>query len=231
LFYHAGVDQISFFSAEASGPELADLAGVLCGQGRIVSFGRTAARLSVAVDEAWRARILATEFARRGVDAAVDAADGRPLVRTAFRIDLIDLANAWGPDSVKTVPPGFRLTGAALRLWALAAGRPAERGYLFAVDDRAPETHEPLADAFRRLGLPVQVGCPRDGTAVIRVSGRRRLATLGELLGTPPPVAVSAWPAQAGITSGRPAANGLGRRRPRRVGSSTFPGPMHATIW
>jgi hypothetical protein len=45
------VEQIPFFSAEASGPELADLAGLLCGPGQILGFGRTAARLSVPAGE------------------------------------------------------------------------------------------------------------------------------------------------------------------------------------
>lgn len=189
------MDQISFFSAEASGPRLADLAGVLCGRGQIVSFGRTAARLSVTVAEVWRAKTLATEFARRGVQADVlRTEDGEPLVRTAFRVDLIGLANAWCPREDKELPTGFRLTGGALRMWALAAGSPAERHYLLAVDEDAPDTHAPLAESLRHLGLPAQVVGPRGGGPAIRVTGRRRLATLEELIGTPPPAAAAVWP-------------------------------------
>ena len=121
------VDQISFFSAEASGPCPADLAGVLCGPGRIESFGRTAARFSVAVDEPWRARVLAAEFVRCGVDASVVIEEGRWLVRTAFRIDLIGLANEWRLGSGKGVQRGFRRAGAQNRWWALAAGRGGEQ--------------------------------------------------------------------------------------------------------
>ena len=189
------MDQISFFSAEASGPQLADLAGVLCGRGQIVSFGRTAARLSVAVGEAWRARTLATEFARRGVHAdVVRTEDGQPLVRTAFRADLIRLADAWRPVEGKELPTGFRLTGGALRMWALTGGVPAERHYLLTVDEDAPGTHAPLAEALRQLGLPAQLVGPRGGGPAIRVTGRRRLSTLEELIGAPPPAAAAVWP-------------------------------------
>jgi hypothetical protein len=189
------VDQISFFSAEASGPALADLAGVLCGQGQIVSFGRTAARLSVAVDEAWRARILATEFARRGVHADIaHTKDGQPLVRTAFRADLMRLANTWHHGDGKELPTDFRLTGGALRLWALAGGCPDDRHYLFTIDEDVPVTHARLADAFRHVGLPAQLVGPGAGGPAIRVTGRRRLATLEELLGAPPAGAASLWP-------------------------------------
>ncbi|HET6499174.1 MAG TPA: hypothetical protein VFG87_00285 [Amycolatopsis sp.] len=224
------MEQISFFSAEASGPELADLAGLLCGPGQLLGFGRTAARLSVPVAEQWRAHLLAGELARRGVEAGVGKQDGRPLVRTAFRIDLIGLARSWGSGPDKILPPGFRLTGAVLRLWALAAGRPADRGYLFEVDEQAPGTHVPLVDAFRRLGLGVRVGHPPGGRPVIRLTGRRRLAALGEFLGAPPPAAEPAWP-QVADETGRPSTAGFGSRQPGRVRSRTLPGPTHATIW
>jgi hypothetical protein len=188
------VDQISFFSAEASGPEPADLAGVLCGPGQVVAFGRTAARLSVEVGEAWRAQALAAEFARRGVHADVLRHETGLLVRTAFRVDLIHLARAWRAGDVKELPTGFRLTGGALRLWALASGRPNGNHYLLAVDEQAPTTHTVLADACRQLGLPAQLVGPRAGGPAVRVTGRRRLATLQELIGAPPPAAVAVWP-------------------------------------
>jgi hypothetical protein len=195
------VDQISFFSAEASGPELADLAGVLCGQGQVVAFGRTAARLSVTVDETWRAQVLATEFARRGVHADVLRGETGLLVRTAFRVDLIQLANAWRTEEGKELPTGFRLTGGALRLWALAAGQPQGNHYLLAVDHDAPGTHPVLADACRQLGLPAQFVGPRAGGPAVRVTGKRRLATLEELIGAPPPAAVAVWPGVRPVTA------------------------------
>lgn len=229
MFYPAGVDQISFFSAEASGPELADLAGVLCGPATIASFGRTAARLSVPVAEPWRARVLATEFARRGVGADTVAEQGRLCVRTAFRIDLIGLAKTWCPEGVKAFPSGFRLTGGALRLWALAAGSGVERGYQFAVDDQ-PETHAALAVAFQRLGFPVRAGRSPEGDPVVRVTGRRALAILGELLGPPPPAGEPAWPPGPGAPTRRPGVTTV-RERKRRAASRTVPGTTHATIW
>src|SRR5207249_466959 len=155
----------------------------------------------------------------------------RLLVRTPFRVDLIGLANAWQQGPVKALPDGFRLTGAALRMWALAAGRPDEQSYLLSVDEEAPETHTPLADAFCRLGLAVKLVGAAQGSSAIRVTGRRRLDTLAELLGTPPPAAAAAWPVQAGIGMGRPSAEGFGSRQSRRVRSSRLPGPTHATIW
>ncbi|WP_116110201.1 hypothetical protein [Amycolatopsis ruanii] len=189
---------MSLFSAEASGPDIADLSGVLCGQGQITGFARTAARLTVEVDEVWRARVLAAEFGRRGVSAELSRTeDGRPMIRTAFRSDLIGLARAWLDDDGKSLPGRFRLTGAALRLWALAAGRPGVQGYLLAVDERAPDTHEPLAEAFRQVGLPAQLIGPKGGGPAVRVTGRRRLATLAELIGMPPPGAEPVWPRHA----------------------------------
>lgn len=142
------MDQISFYSAEASGPELADLAGVLCGQGQIVR-----------------------------------------------------LAKAWRAGDGKELPTGFRLTGGALRLWALAAGQPNGNHYLLAVDEDTPATHPVLAETCRQLGLPAQFVGPRAGGPAVRVTGKRRLATLEELIGTPPPAAVSVWPQVRPVTA------------------------------
>ena len=50
--------QLSFYSAEANPPARGDLAGLLCGPGRLVSFGGVTARLSIPVPDAWRAREL-----------------------------------------------------------------------------------------------------------------------------------------------------------------------------
>jgi hypothetical protein len=199
------VDQtISIFSAEASGPGLADLAGLLCCHGQITGFGRTAARLSVVVDESWRAHVLAREFRHRGADAQVSAAEcGRPQVRTSFRVDLLPLALRWlregcpGPaedDSGKAVPDGFRLSGAMLRMWALAGGRPGTQGYLLGVDPLAPGMHERLAGALAPLGVPARLLGPKAEQPAVKVSGRKRLEALLELIGDPPPGAEPAWP-------------------------------------
>ncbi|MFD6071860.1 hypothetical protein [Amycolatopsis lurida] len=194
MFYSVRVDgTISLFSAEASGPGLADLAGVLCGPGRMTGFGRTAARLSAVVDEPWRAGALARECRRRGAEAQVSAAEcGRPLVRTPFRVDLLPLEQRWNRGEGKVLPEGFRLDGAMLRMWALAAGSPQGNGYLLALDPEAPETHERLITALAQLGVPAKA--QKGEEALLRVTGRRRLAHVLELIGDAPAGAEPAWP-------------------------------------
>jgi len=199
---------MSLFSAEARRPRVTDLAGVLCCQGHVVSFARSAARLSVVVEEAWRARALAAALLERGIEPELGTSDeGHPLVRTAFRRDLTWLADYWTRGAVKAVPPNLPLDGAILRLWALAAGRqpdPADRAgnnhggaiggplgraprtYLLGLDPRAPHTHDALAAALSRIGLPGTVIGTRGGGPCLRITGRRRLARLTELIGDPP---------------------------------------------
>src|SRR5205085_1955241 len=147
----SGVGQLSFYSAEANAPVLADLAGLLCCQGEITCFGATAARLSVVVAEPWRARALAAAFAERGIPterAPTEAGD--ILVHTAFRTDLLPVAGAWTRGQAKAVPPGLTLDGACMRLWVMAAGTWADDGYLLGLDPSAPQTHEPLGGALAR---------------------------------------------------------------------------------
>lgn len=182
--------QLSFFSSEARSPRIVDLSGTLCGPGQTVGFGAgTAARLSVVVDEPCRARALAAAYAERGVDAELArSAEGHPLVRTAFRVDLVPLATAWLRGAVKSVPAGFELDGPALRMWALAAGRPGPGAatYLLGLDPHAPDTYEPLASALARAGLPATLLGPRSGGPLLRIAGRRRLHRLSELVGCVP---------------------------------------------
>ncbi|WP_033292926.1 hypothetical protein [Amycolatopsis jejuensis] len=223
---------ISLFSAEATGPGLADLAGLLCCQGHITGFGRTAARLSLVVDEPWRARVLARECRSRGADAQVGVAEcGRPQVRTSFRVDLLGLADSWlrpghtGPaedDSGKAVPTGFRLSGAMLRMWALAAGRPEAGGYLLGVDPLAPGTHEELLAALVPLGVQARLLGPRAEVPAVRVNGRRRLDGLLELIGDPPAGAERAWP-EVPPAPPVPALAGGERRESPRGGQAESP--------
>lgn len=192
------MDQMSFFSAEANGPAVADLAGVLCAQGQLVSFGRTAARLSVVLDEPWRATALADEFQLRGLEGAIALSDsGYPLIRTAFRADLLPLALAWHRGAVKAVPEGFRLDGPALRMWALAGGWRTNAAYQLALDHRAVNTHAVLAGALGSVGLAATLRGPRGGGPALRISGRRRLGALAELIGEPPAGAEAVWPEAA----------------------------------
>ncbi|WP_073479978.1 hypothetical protein [Streptoalloteichus hindustanus] len=180
--------QLSFFSADARPPRLADLAGPLCGPGQAVSVGRgTAARVSAVVPETWRADALLAACAERGVAAEVATSEeGSPLVRTAFHADLVPLAAGWLRGAVKAVPAGFEVDGTVLRLWAVVAGRAVPGGYLMGLDAHAPDTHRPLAEVLARAGLPATLVGARGGGPGLRVSGRRRLARLAEFVGGPP---------------------------------------------
>jgi hypothetical protein len=191
------VDQLSFYSADARRPDVADLAGVLCGPGRAVGFGRgTAARLSVVLDERWRARSLAAACAERGVEAQLGRSDdGHLMLRTAFRSDLTALAERWLCGTVKSVPDGFVPDGQALRVWALTSGQWVPGGYLLGLDPDAPETHQPLMTALARSCLPARLVGPRAGGPGLRVTGRRRIERLAELVGPlPDGVGERTWP-------------------------------------
>lgn len=191
------VAQLSFYSAEACPASVDDLAGVLCGPGEATSFGAdTAARLSIELAERWRAEALIASCAQRGVQAELRAAeDGRPLVRTAFRADLVELAARWSLGAVKTVPENFALDGVTLRLWALVAGHWSEGGYLLGLDPHGPQTHQPLLEALARAGVPAVLLGPNGGSPAVRVSGARRLARLAELVGdVPVGVPMQEWP-------------------------------------
>lgn len=189
--------QLSFYSAEARGPRVADLAGLLCGPGQAVGFGRgTAARLSVVVDDDWRARALVEACGERGVVAELGRSDsGHPAVRTAFRADLTELAGQWLRGAVKSVPNGFVPDGSALRMWVLAAGHPTRGGYLLGLDPHVPETHGALVASLGRAGLSASLLRPRGGGPALRITGRRRLERLVELVGPAPAGAIGrVWP-------------------------------------
>ncbi|PPK65777.1 hypothetical protein CLV40_11237 [Actinokineospora auranticolor] len=188
---------MSFFSAEACRPRVADLAGLLCGPGRTVVFAGTTARLLLPVGAHWRANALVRACAERGVTAEVTACDqtGAPTMRTAFRADLAPLAGAWGTDLAKSVPVGFAPDGAVLRMWVLAVGRWQDGTYLLPLDGAAPGTHEPLRAALARAGLPAAMYTTGDGDPALRLVGRRRLARLRELVGPPAgPGCADQWP-------------------------------------
>ncbi len=189
------VSQLSLFSAEARPARLADLAGLLCGPGQITRFGGgDQARLSVVLPDASRAPAVVAACAGVGIAAQpVVTESGTVSVRTAFRCDLVELARGWACGAVKAVPPDWQLDGAALRMWALAAGWPDDRGgYLLALDQNAPQTHQPLIAAATRAGIPpARVG----GGAAFRISGTRRVQRLVELVGPVPcKLAAEHWP-------------------------------------
>lgn len=190
--------QLSFYSVEANTPRIADLAGLLCGPGQAVRFGTSgAARVSIVLPDRWRVDALAAACAERNVAAEVGVSEeGHPSMRTAFRADLTELTIAWTKGAMKSVPDGLDLDGQTLRVWTLAAGAPAGRGYLLGLDPRAPDTHRPLAAALTRTGLPAELLGPRGGGPALRLTGRRRVARLLELVGDPPQRAPEqSWPA------------------------------------
>jgi hypothetical protein len=189
------VSQLSIFSADARAPQMADLAGLLCGPGQIVRFGAgDQARLSIVLPDPARAPAVTAACAATGIlVTSVGTESGATALRTAFRCDLVDLARAWTEGAVKSVPAGWQLDGPALRMWALAAGRSDERGgYLLALDPHAPQTHLPLVAAATRAGIsPARVG----HEPALRISGTRRVQRLVELVGPVPPRAATAdWP-------------------------------------
>lgn len=195
MFYGRLVSQLSLFSAEARPPRVSDLAGLLCGPGQIVRFGAgDQARLSIVLADPSRATAVAAASADTGVTLhQVQTESGTTALRTAFRCDLVELAQGWTRGAVKTLPREWRLDGPALRLWALAAGWPDERGgYLLALDRHAPETHLPLIAAATRIGIPparVSRG------PALRISGTRRVQRLAELVGSVPTgLTATDWP-------------------------------------
>ncbi len=190
------VSQLSFFTAESVPPAVTDLSGVLAASGQIVLVG-AGARLSVVVDQLWRASALAEMILEAGLVPEI-ARTGKetPLVRTAVNPLLNDIAAEWTRGAVKTVPfrwlPGPR----ELRAWTLAAGSLDGDHYLLGLDPHAPDTHSPLASALMRVGIaPTLIGT-RGGRPALRISGRRRLSRLVENVGEPPgdAEALAQWP-------------------------------------
>lgn len=195
------MSQLSFFSAESVPPAVADLTGMLAGPGQIVVVnvdGRQAARISVVVDEPWRASALAEMIREAGLKAEIARTDeNTPLVRTAVDPQLLPIARDWTRGAVKTVPAAWLPHARELRAWALAAGTPeAEDRYLLGLDPHAPDTHAPLAAAMMRVGIaPTLIGT-RGSHPALRISGRRRLSRLVENVGEPPreAAALAHWP-------------------------------------
>ena len=190
------MSQLSFFSAESVPPSVTDLTGVLATAGQIVTVG-SGARLSVVVDQEWRAQALAEMIDEAGLTAEITQTDERtPLVRTAVDARLVPMAGEWTRGAGKTLPPLWLPGPRELRAWTLAAGCPDADRYLLGLDPHAPDTHSPLASALMRVGIaPTLIGT-RGARPALRISGRRRLSRLVENVGDPPEVAEALlfWP-------------------------------------
>jgi hypothetical protein len=191
------VTQFSLFGAEAAAADLADLDGVLLAGGHWARSS-AGARLSVVVADEWRAIALAAAFADRGVggeDAVVTAASGFG-VRTAFTPALVEHAARWTRGANVGLPAGFRLTALGLRLWAIAAGRRDEAGYLLATPEPDDAMHRAAGAQLSRLGVAA-VSLGQRGGPGWRVTSAKRLRRLVELLGPPPAGAEAVWPTPA----------------------------------
>ncbi len=187
--------QLSLFGVEAVEPSPADLAGLLAGPGQVVRMGGTA-RVSIVVAEAWRVHVLLAELALRGLAANwVRTADQQHRVRTVYASTLAPLGAAWLRGTAPRPPANFHLNGARLRLWAVAAGSVEPAGFVFRLGPVDEGNWGRIGSALAAIGLPaVLVEAAASGPAY-RITGRRRLARLAELVGDRPLAApVGRWP-------------------------------------
>ncbi|WP_318783713.1 hypothetical protein [Plantactinospora soyae] len=189
------VRQLSLFGVEANDPATGDLAGLLAGPGEVVRMGGTA-RVSIVVDAAWRVHVLVAELARRGLSASwIGRVEEQHGVRTSYTTRLAPLSASWLRGTAKRPPPGFFLNGPRLRLWAAAAGRAEQLGFVLRLGPADEGCWEAVGAALAAIGLPGVLLDPGAGGPGYRITGRRRLARLAELVGDRPPAAPPAqWP-------------------------------------
>ena len=191
------MSQLSFFTAGEQPGRPDDLAGLLCGPGQLVRRGGSA-RVSVVVHDDWRVEALREELARLSLDGGTaEAEGGGTAVRTPFTPQLWPLAESWGVLPVKRPPPRMALEGPHLRWWVLAAGRPDPHGYVLGLGPQDDDTAwSSIGAALARAGLTATLLGPRADGPAYRISGRRRLARLVELVGErPESVPEQMWPA------------------------------------
>jgi hypothetical protein len=116
-------------------------------------------------------------------------------VRTAFSAALGPHAARWTRGAAEAPPAGFVLGPGALRLWAVAAGHTDQAGYVLRTAGSDGAVHRAGGAQLARLGL-VAVSLAQHPGPGWRVTSRRRLRRLVEVLGEPPDDAGSAWPLQ-----------------------------------
>ncbi|MGI5246550.1 hypothetical protein [Dactylosporangium sp. CA-139066] len=163
--------QLSLFGVEARAPAPIDLEGLLAGAGQVGRMGGTA-RVSIVVDDGWRALVLRDELEARGLVVSCEATgeEDRRQLRTAYSSALAPLARRWlDEDGVKIAPRGLTLDGRALRLWVAAAGAyDGQRAFLLRLAPRPlapPEEPEPEPLAPPDLFAPEEPEAP---AAVVR---------------------------------------------------------------
>ncbi|HEY8474938.1 MAG TPA: hypothetical protein VIL37_20270 [Natronosporangium sp.] len=193
--------QPSLFGVVATDPTPEDLAGLLAGPGELSRLGGTA-RVSVPVADGWRVHVLMSEFAARSLPASWEGGEAGYVVRTAYTTRLIRLADAWrdGP------PAGLHLHGQVLRLWVAAAGVAGPDGYLLGLNAARQSDWPPLGGALAAAGLAaalVASGTPE--APAYRITGRKRLARLAELVGDRPAAApADRWPSPPAVPTPAP---------------------------
>jgi hypothetical protein len=189
------MSQLSLFGAMAREPALADVEGLLAGNGQVVRRADSA-RVSVVVAEDWRVRALADEMrSALGLEAEVGPAESGTSVGTPWLAELRSTADAWFRGAIKCPPAGWVLDGSRLRWWCLASGWSASGMYSLALGTNDEHGWLAVGSALSAVGVPgVLVGPRADGPAY-RIVGRRRLARLVELIGDRPDgVPEDAWP-------------------------------------
>jgi hypothetical protein len=187
--------QLSFFTAGAQAPDVTDVEGLLAGPGQVVTVG-AAARVSVVAGAEWRVAALLAAFAERGLGGSrATSVEGHEAVRTDFSPELLPLARAWARGAVKAPPPGFTLDAPRLRLWVAAAGRSDDHGYVLPLGEADLASWESVGGALAAAGLAATLIGPRGGGPAYRVTGRKRLLRLAEMVGDPPlGVRPGEWP-------------------------------------
>lgn len=187
--------QFSLFGAEAAEPVLDDLDGVLLAGGHWARLGGTA-RLSIVVADAWRADALSQAFTTRGVADAVrsvEVAQNGISARTAFSAALARHAQRWMRGANESPPSGLALTPGGLRLWATAAGRMDDAGYVLGTSAGDDVVHLAAGAQLARLGLAAASLKQRPGPGW-RITSVRRLRRLAEVVGEPVDGAGRDWP-------------------------------------
>lgn len=197
--------QFSLFGAAAIEPSRADLDGLILAGGKWVRSGHPGpargdvaaerARLSVLLTPGWRVAALVDELARRELDGEIaDAEGGLVAVRTPFRSDLVVAAQSWTRGAVTAPPTSLVLSAGGLRLWAIAAGRADEVGYLLGTPALDHPVHRAAGAQLAAVGLAA-VSIGERGGPGWRITGIKRVRRLAELLGEPPADSSRDWPA------------------------------------
>ncbi len=151
--------QFSLFGAAAAAPTRDDLDGIVLAGGQWVRAHAGQARLSILVDQRWRAVALAAELALRDESAELVEVghagefSGLISVRTALRGELLPAAERWTHGARLVPPADLALTGGGLRLWAIATGRRDESGYLLGTPSVDSGVHRAAGAQLAALGL------------------------------------------------------------------------------